>query len=133
MHIILFIKFGLDLVIGILFLCMNVICCISFCLTKMMQTVHIICLVTQISKKLCVLVKLKLMALNACSCPAFLIYKPPSLLLKNTLLLNYFYPFNNYCLREKEEGEYFWDCISKAKNCVTHCFKRQKGKLAKCS
>lgn len=39
-----------------------------------MQTERIIGLVTQISKK-CVLIKLKLIALNACSCPAFLICK----------------------------------------------------------
>lgn len=95
MHFNLFIKFGLDFVIGILFLCMNIICCISFCQTKMMKTDHTICLVTQISKKVCVLIKLKFMALNTCSCTAFLICKTPSLLLKNILLLNYFYPSDN--------------------------------------
>lgn len=76
-HFNLFIKFDLDLVTGIFFLCMNIICCISFCLTKMMKTDHTICLVTQSTKKLCVLIKLKIMALNACSCPAFLICKKP--------------------------------------------------------
>lgn len=57
-----------------------------FILPKMMKTDHTICLVTQITKKLCVLIKLKIMALNACSCPAFLICKTLSLLLKNVLL-----------------------------------------------
>lgn len=77
-HTIVFLKFDLKLVIVILFfLCTNDICSISFCLAKKMQTEHIIGLVTQISKK-CVLIKLKLIALNACSCPAFLIRKPPS-------------------------------------------------------
>jgi len=68
---------------------------------------HIVCLVTQISEKLCIS-QIKAHSTEACSCPAFLIFKKtPTVTEKYTtfkLLLSFRQLVHR---REKEEGEYF--------------------------
>lgn len=107
-HVILFLKFDLKLVIvNLFFLCINDICSISFCLAKKMQMERIIGSVTQISKK-CVLIKLKLVALNACSCPAFLIHKKSPTVTEKYTAFKLLLSFQQLVhMREEEEWKYF--------------------------
>lgn len=64
-----------------------------------MQTECIIFLMTEIYKKKCVLVKLKVKELNTYACPPFLICeKKKQITVTEKYVFNYFYPTNNNCV-----------------------------------
>lgn len=63
-----------------------------------MQTECIIFLMTEIYKKKCVLVKLKVKELNTYACPPFLICEKKQITVTEKYVFNYFYPTNNNCV-----------------------------------